>query len=301
MRLGLVCKFYKTPIKFKDTTYRYLKELNHKERLKKLSSICLHNSEALLKAINFCHLNNIGCFRITSRFFPLKTHPEVGYKIDDLPDIEKIKQTIFLCRKMASMYNIRLTFHPDQFVILNSPNKDIVRKSILELEYHNEIAELVGADVINIHAGGFYKDKKTSLKRLFEEISKLDKKIIRKLTIENDDRIYTPSDLINFCIEYKIPFLYDILHHRCNPDSLTIKQATELALKTWNREPVFHLSSKKITVGHNFKCHHADYVDIRDFPEEWKKLNITIEVEAKAKEVAIKKLQKELLSKKIKF
>jgi len=39
---------------------------------------------------------------------------------------------------------------------------------------------------------------------------------------------------------------------------------------------------------------HADYVDVNDLPEEWKTLSATIDVEARAKELAVMKLMRDL-------
>jgi UV DNA damage endonuclease len=84
--------------------------------------------------------------------------------------------------------------------------------------------------------------------------------------------------------------VYDVLHHRCLPDGLSIRKVTSLALKTWDREPLFHISSPKYGWGKSQNCWHSDYIDKKDFPEEWKALDITVEVEAKAKELAVKRL-----------
>lgn len=43
------------------------------------------NAEALLAALHFCAENGIGCFRVNSQILPLKTHPQLGYRMDDLP------------------------------------------------------------------------------------------------------------------------------------------------------------------------------------------------------------------------
>jgi UV DNA damage endonuclease len=90
---------------------------------------------------------------------PLRTHPQHGYELDELPDISEIRAVLERCKLLASCKNIRTTFHPDQFVILNSPRPEVVTSSLGELEYHGEMAELVGADAINVHAGGVYGDK----------------------------------------------------------------------------------------------------------------------------------------------
>lgn len=294
MRLGLCCKFYEEPIKFRTTTAKYTERFGRSGQLMKLSLLCLENARSLLKSIEYCGSNNIGCFRVNSRILPLKTHPDIGYALSDLPGSEEIRAVFSQCRKKGIKLDIRLTFHPDQFVLLSSPKTDVVQKSIEELEYQAEISELIGADVINIHGGGAYGDKESALKRLGGTLSKLKKSVRKRLTLENDDRVYTPADLLPFCKEHDVPLVYDVHHHRCLPDKLSVKEATKLALKTWNREPLFHLSSPKYGWSRNHSGWHSDYIDVEDFPGEWKKLNITVEVEAKAKELAVKKLYNDL-------
>jgi len=114
------------------------------------------------------------------------------------------------------------------------------------------------------------------------------------LTLENDDRIYTPAELLPVCRATRVPLVYDVHHHRCNPDQLSIEEATLQAIKTWDREPLFHVSSPRSGwKGKNWGPH-SDYIDINDFPLEWKALDLTVEVEAKAKECAIARLQNQL-------
>ena len=80
----------------------------------------------------------------------------------------------------------------------------------------------------------------------------------------------------------------------CLPDDLSIEKATEISLGTWDREPLFHISSPKDGWNaSNIKKHH-DFIDINDFPPTWLSMDITVEVEAKAKEVAIGRLMAEL-------
>jgi UV DNA damage endonuclease len=294
LRLGLCCKFYKEPLRFRTTTARYLKGFSRSAQIEKISQLCLANAGALLNAIEYCGRNNIGGFRVNSQILPLKTHPDIGYALTDLPDWQDINNLFSQCHDASSKLNVRLSFHPDQFILLSSANTDVVKNSIDELDYQAEISELIGADVINIHGGGAYGDKASALRRMGSSFLRLNNRVRARLTLENDDRVYTPSDLLPFCKEYGIPLVYDVHHHRCLPDNLSVAQATQRALTTWNREPLFHISSPKHGWGKKGVCWHNDYIDLHDFPAEWRKLDITVEVEAKAKELAVKRLYKDL-------
>lgn len=222
IRLGLCCKFQNEPIRFYTATARYTGGLSRVQRNNKISQLCLRNALSLLQAIEYCGKNNIGCFRINSQILPLKTHPDLKYIVHSLPDAKEIKNTFSLCKKRAQVLGVRLTFHPDQFILLSSPSPLITSKSIEELDYQAEVSEWVGADVINIHAGGVYGDKESALERVARALNKLNKRIRSRLTLENDDRSYTPRDLLAFCKKQEVPFVYDAHHHRCLPDSLTI-------------------------------------------------------------------------------
>ena len=86
----------------------------------------------------------------------------------------------------------------------------------------------------------------------------------------------------------------DVHHHRCNPDTLSEEEATQRALATWSREPLFHISSPLHGWKGSQRSPHHDYINIRDFPVFWDGLDVTVEVEAKAKELAVKKLMEAL-------
>lgn len=294
LRLGLCCQFVEHPVKFRTTTAAYALRLSKSERLKKISQVCLQNAESLLSALRYCADHGIGCFRINSQILPVKTHPAVGYSVDELPECEAIINAFRACGSFAREYGVRTVFHPDQFVVLNSPRSDVVRKSVAELEYQAEVADWVGADVINIHAGGAYGDKTKSLEALQRNLELLSANVRRRLTFENDDRTYSPADLLPACLATEIPLVYDVHHHRCLTDSLTIEQATVAAIATWNREPVFHISSPRCGWTKQDSRPHHDYISMEDFPTAWRRLAVTVEVEAKAKELAVLRLRSEL-------
>ena len=294
IRWGLCCIFREAPIKFRRTTARYLSKRSPEQRMNYISDICLHNANSLLEALKFCRLNGINAFRVNSQILPLKTHPQLGYAIEALPRFSEIIKAFKKCGTFCRRNDMRLSFHPDQFILLSSPNPEVTRRSIADLKYQAEVAKWINADVINIHAGGVYGDKNEALQRLVRGIRSLPQSIRRRLTLENDDRLYTPRDLLPICKKLKIPLVYDLHHHRCLPDGLSIKDATQQAMKTWNREPLFHISSPLQPRGNGNSRNHHDYINIKDFPAFWLNLDITVEVEAKAKELAVLKLMREI-------
>lgn len=297
MRFGLCCIFAREAIRFRGTTARALRGLSRAEQCARLSAICLDNAKSLLAAVQTVHRLGIGAFRVTTPFLPRYTHPEVGYTLDDLPAGEEIRATLAEVNQLRSSLDIRLSFHPDQFVSISSLRDDVVRKSVAELEYQGLLAELIGADVINIHAGGRQGGKDAALQRLTDNFALLSERVSSRLTLENDDLSYTVEDLVPLCDRLGIPLVYDVHHHRCNPDGLSVKEATRRAIATWqrcNREPLFHLSSPRGGWQTGKPRLHADYIDPADFPDCWRGQDMTIDVEAKAKELAVVRLMSDL-------
>lgn len=290
IRFGLCCLFKKQPIRFRRTTATYLQKLPRLRQLQYLADICLHNAHALRDALHYCNAHGIKCFRVNSQILPLKTHPALGYHIEQLPGFQMIVDEFIRCGRDCQQHDVRTTFHPDQFILLSSPSREITRRSIAELVYQAEVAGWVHADVINIHGGGMYGDKKTALQRLAREIERLPDTVRSRLTLENDDRSYTPKDLLPVCRDLEIPLVYDVHHHRCLPDGVSIEKTTRQALRTWNREPLLHISSPLHGWRKGDPRLHHDYINPDDFPVCWKKLDVTVEIEAKAKETAVLQL-----------
>ena len=297
LRFGLCCLFKDEAITFRTTTVKMLSTLPRGLQLVKLSGICLHNARNLHLALESVQRLGIGAFRIMSPLFPRMTHPEAGYTLDSLPDREAIVSALEACRLFALNQQIRLSFHPDQFVVLSSPHPAVVANSIQELRYQAMLAEAVGAEIINIHAGGVYGDKPAALRRFGDVYADLPESVRSRLTLENDDISYTPEDLLPLCQRHGIPLIYDVHHHRCNPDSLTIEEATVHAGETWKgvgREQYCHISSPRTGWASGTPRPHADYIEPGDVPDFWLEREMTVDVEAKAKELAVVRLMEEL-------
>lgn len=287
-RLGLCCQFLDAPIHFRQATHKYVSSLDASTARAYLVGILRDNATALVAAVQHCHGIGIRAFRINSQILPLATHPVSGYRLIDIDAEGDICATFAAARRLAAELDVRLSFHPDQFVVLNSEKPHVVAASVEEMRVQGEIAELVGADVLNLHAGSSAGGMSAALERLERGIEALSPAARARLTLENDDRRFTPASLLPLCERLAVPLVYDVHHHRCNPDQLDVAEATELAAATWNgREPHFHISSPRAGWGDGDTRPHADYVTPDDFPEAWRGRRLTIDVEAKAKERAV--------------
>jgi UV DNA damage endonuclease len=297
-RFGLCCQFLDSPIKFRTATHRYVSGLDAATRRAYLSSIASDNAAALAQAVDRCDALGIGAFRINSQILPLGTHPVSGYTLAALDDGAAIETAFAGIAPLARARDVRLSFHPDQFVVLNSDRESVRDASIQELEFQAGVAELVGADTVTLHVGGATGGKPAALERLERSLDRLSDRARGRLALENDDRLFTVADLLPVCERQTIPLVYDAHHHRCNPDELSVDDASTAAAATWLHrdlatlgprasEPWFHLSSPRDGWAAPNPRPHADYIDPADFPDVWRRMAITIDVEAKAKERAV--------------
>ncbi len=267
--------------------------LEEAERIAYLSDIVRANGDALAAAVTRCGELGIGAFRITSQIMPLATHPASGYRLEQLNDPDGILGVYEIARNQASKSGVRLSFHPDQFVVLNSATERVVASSVQEMNHQARAAKLAGAEALTLHVGGKVDGTKPALERLEKGIDRLEAPARERLALENDDRLFTPADLLPFCERTGIPFIYDVHHHRCNPDGMSVSEATQRAVATWgDREPFMHLSSPRDGWHSKDPRPHAGYVDPADFPDEWLGKRMTIDVEAKEKERAVLAIQK---------
>lgn len=186
---------------------------------------------------------------------------------------------------------IRISMHPDQFVLLNALDENIVKRSILELDYHAKVLDTLGLDLtakIQIHVGGVYGDKKMSIHRFIQKFQMLDKSIKSRIVIENDDHLYSLKDCLDIHRNTGVPVLFDVFHHQCNNNGEPVGMALQAAFKTWKKHdgvPMVDYSSQKTLarVGS-----HAESIVLKDFSSFLKKcrsrdFDIMLEIKDKEK------------------
>lgn len=255
------------------------------------------NVRDMVEIIKWNHKNGIKMYRMSSNLFPWMSE----YEFEDLPNWTKIKNLLKGAGSLAMKYGQRITFHPGQFNILTSSREDVVLKTLKELRQHGEIMDAMGLPrtheaPINIHAGGTYGEKPEAMKRFIKNFRRLDETVKSRLVLENDDKPaqYSVEDLYEIWKECGTPITFDYHHHRCYNDPMPEKEALELAAKTWPtgiRQLCHYSSAKKLHEDASVIMRaHADYVyePIEDYGME-----LDIEIEAKAKELAVQKYVKQ--------
>jgi UV DNA damage endonuclease len=200
------------------------------------------------------------------------------------------------CGQYATDNGVRITTHPGPFNLLASPREEVVLNTILDLEMHGKLFDLMGLsrtpyNKINIHVGATYGDKYTAAATWCKNFYRLSEGVRARLTIENDDKasMYSVRDLHELIhMKTKIPIVFDYHHHTFCDGGQSEQEALELAMSTWsNCKPVAHYSESKAVHESNDKLNpraHSDYVT--NYIDTYGN-DIDIMIEAKAKEQAL--------------
>jgi UV DNA damage endonuclease len=256
------------------------------------SELALQNSRDLFEILKWNVANNIKLFRTSSDMFPWASE----YNLEDLPDYNKISNILKGCGTYANDNGLRINSHPGPFNVLVSPNPKVVQNTIVDLELHGKVFDMMGLSQtpynnINIHCNGVYGDKISAMDRFCANFEKLSDSVRKRLTIENDDKasMYSVSDLMYIHKKIGIPIVFDYHHHQFCTGDLSEKDALELASTTWPKgvTPEVHYSESKALHEENSKLKpqaHSDY--IKQLPNLYGNV-VDIMVEAKAKELAI--------------
>lgn len=262
-----------------------LNNLNYENVEKKVKQ----NAKELIELLEYSKTNNYPIFRLGNSFVPFISH-----KLFDMSWLDKLAPIFDETKERLKDFDTRITIHPGQYTVLNSPKENVIENSLRELEMFFWLFDRLGIDdngTVLIHGGGAYGDKNSALEKLVETIEKEDW-LKQRLALENDERVYTAKEILEVCQTTKIPMVFDIYHHSLNLSEFEPKDI----LKTWqNKRAKVHLSSK----GDGKFGNHADFIEAKDFFElekmfEEESKSIDIMVEAKKKELAIEKLRNEI-------
>lgn len=181
----------------------------------RLSELIRHNLNALETMIDYNIANNIKLFRISSDLIPFASSP-----VNGLCWWELFREQFQTIGKKIRGSGMRVSMHPGQYTVLNSPDGDVVQRAVWDLEYHAQVLNSLEVDSehkIILHVGGVYGDKALAVERFGSNYQKLCQSVKDRLVIENDDRSYTVSEVLEVSEKLHIPAVFDNLHHQVNP------------------------------------------------------------------------------------
>lgn len=285
-QLGLVCQTSDDQIRFRTITRTQLLSLTPAARVDKLTALYRHNADRLAAAVVFCAAQGLRLYRMPSNLFPFSDTPDYASLLDDLaPRLAEIGRS-------AASAGLRLVMHPDQFVVLNSDQPSVIENARTVLVQHARLLDLMGQPqspwaAINIHGG-----KAGRLDRLIAEIARLPLAVRSRLTLENDERAYGADEILQACLASGVAMVFDAHHHVIHAgldsyDGADVGRALRAAAATWV-DPGWQLTHISNGRAGFSDMAHSDFVS--DMPRSFRDAP-WIEIEAKAKEQAIARIQ----------
>ena len=261
-RLGFACKWIDRPdqvnnIKSTDaakalntstTTVRWLNE--HRDQAEdRLWALAKNNIEAARRLVERVGSldEQLRMVRLGSDLLPVFTEPTWRHFWQQ-PDVRRYAERAFMeVGELARGLDVRLSFHPGQFVVLASNNPDIVDRSIEEFEYHATMAAWMGygqkfQDLkINVHISG--RAGPEGIRRV---LSRLSPEARNCITIENEEMKHGLDDCLS--IGDVVPIVLD-LHHHWVREGEYISPAddrVQRVLDSWRgRRPTCHFSTSR--------------------------------------------------------
>jgi len=229
----------------------------------RLEETVRENLRCLAEILRFNLRECILFFRIGSDLVPFASHP-----VCTAPWRETFAETFREIGRFVREHGMRISMHPDQFVVINAKDPGIVERSVAELRYHAAVLDAMRLDrtaKVQIHVGGVYGDKEAAMERFESEYARLDESILRRLVVENDDSRYTLADCLRIHEETGIPVLFDVFHHTVNPSGAGVAEAVELSGATWRSCDGIPMIDYSTPMPGGRKGRHAESLDNADF------------------------------------
>ncbi|MEG3437567.1 UV DNA damage repair endonuclease UvsE [Pannus brasiliensis CCIBt3594] len=289
-KLGLICITAGDEVRYRTVTRKRLLSLSTAEQERTLRDLYAENLRRLHKALEFCHRENIFLYRLSSNLFPFSDEA-IGRTV-----LDEFTETMHEIGEKSRRFSIRLTLHPDQFVVLNSDKPEVIENSRKILQ--TQAGWLDRFDLprsqfapMNIHGG-----KSDRSERLVNVIQTLPDNIRQRLTLENDEYAYSATEIAEICLKTGVAMCFDAHHHVIHEklesyDDPRVAEMVALARTTW-QDPdwqLVHISNGK-TAFHDPE--HSDLIE--KMPGAFRQVP-WIDIEAKAKERAIALLEREWL------
>jgi UV DNA damage endonuclease len=237
LRLGFPVKVMGRPDLKSNDTRRWQKNPHLKCSLEYLDRI-----------LDYLAKVGIDMYRLSSDLAPYATHPDMP-QFHDMVAESDAELAAFGAKARA--LDIRLSFHPSQYVLLNAPDPELTKKSIWDLSSQAEMLDRMGAGpeaVLVTHVGGVYDDREGSRARWIEGWEQCPEHVKRRLVLENDDIRFSAADVLWIHERTGVRCVFDYQHFWClNPERLEMRPTLERFMATWPAgvRPKIHFSSPR--------------------------------------------------------
>jgi UV DNA damage endonuclease len=271
----------------------------------------------------FAYLERAGIsmYRMASQLVPYATHPEMPAFHGQ---VEECARELAALGEKARALDLRLSFHPSQYVVLNAPDEALAARGMAEVEVQARVLEAMGLGpeaVVVVHVGGLYEGRAAARERFARRAEGLSAAARARLVVENDERAFSLADLLWIHQRTGLRVVFDYLHHLNNPGGMDVAEAALAALRTWPaaQTPKVHFSSPRTEMrlvsqrdpatGRQVEVlrpplwtQHSDYVNPFEFVAFLRRMEaegarpFDVMLEAKAKDLALLRLREDLAS-----
>jgi UV DNA damage endonuclease len=262
----------------------------------RLRELIAANLADLERVFAFNIEQGIHLYRMSSQVIPFASHAA-----NTVAWWDEFAEPLGRLREMARWGQLRVSMHPGQYTVLNSPNPDVVTASIAELEAAARLVDAVQDDAMGkivLHVGGAYDDRAASLRRFETNAALLSERVRARLVVENDDTVYSTGEVLSLSESTGLPVVFDWFHHTIRPSADTDHaRLISRCFATWHAGdgvPKAHISSQAPggRIGH-----HSEFIDPADLgaflahaPDE----PFDLMLEAKKKDLALLRLREQL-------
>jgi UV DNA damage endonuclease len=204
--------------------------------------------EGLDQILDYLSAHALTMYRMSSDIAPYATHPDMP-QFHDMVAESDAELRAFGAK--AKALDIRLSFHPSQYVLLNSPDPQLTAKSIWDLASQAEMLDRMELDdeaVMVTHVGGVYGDPEASRARWIAGWEQCPEHVRRRLVLENDDIRFSAADVLWIHERTGVRLIFDYQHFWClNPERLDMRATLEQFIASWPAgvRPKIHFSSPR--------------------------------------------------------
>ncbi|WP_376777627.1 UV damage endonuclease UvsE [Deinococcus rubellus] len=282
---GLVCMTQGPELRFRTITLKRYRSLDAPERYPALRDLYASNTAKLASAAAYCVARGIRLFRMSAALYPmldLLDDPTGQAVLDELaPELTAAGQAFHDA-------GVRVLIHPDQYIVLNSERAEVRVSSLHQFLTHADVLDRLGFERSPYHGMILHGGKGGRAGVLAEVIRDLPDTARLRLVLENDERAYSPAELLPVCQATGTPLVFDAHHHVVHDklegqEDPSVREWVLAARATWTPPAwqVVHLSNGIDGPQDRRHSHLITDVPSAYFDVPW------IEVEAKGKEEAV--------------